>query len=104
MSEVEMVKCVFCGTHKPLQRTGIMRLQKNKVADRLFQFSFDHIDPKVSQLVSIRECAGRGRGLPEIRRITLKEAVEGNLYLELRQSLISQCVKVLKILTEEEQE
>ncbi|MBA7622586.1 hypothetical protein ES703_29964 [subsurface metagenome] len=99
--ELEMEKCLFCGTHKPLQRTGIMRLQKNKATDRLFQFSFDHIDPEASQFISIRKCAGRGRGLPEVRRVTLREAVEGNLYPELRQGLLNQCVRVLKILTGE---
>ncbi len=98
--EFEMVKCVFCGTHKPLQRTGIMRVQKGKVANKFYTFSYDHIDPEASQFISIRECAGRGRGMPEIGRVTLREAVENNQYEDLRQSLISQCVKVLKILTD----
>lgn len=101
MSEILMTKCVFCGTHKPLQRTGIMRLQKGKVADKIFRFSYDHIDPEVSQFISTRECAGRGKGLPEVGRITLREAVEGNLYPELRQTLLNQCVRILKILTRE---
>jgi hypothetical protein len=98
--QFEMVKCPFCGTHKPLQRTGIVRLQKGKVANNFYTFSYDHIDPEASQFISIRECAGRGRGLPEIGRITLREAIEGNLYPELRQTLIHQCVKVLTILTD----
>lgn len=102
MSEIEMVKCIFCGTHKPLERTGIMRIQKDKVADRFYEFSFDHINLENSQFISIRECGGRGRGFPEIERITLRQAVEGNLYPELRQSLLNQCVRILKILTGEQ--
>ena len=97
-----MVKCLFCGRHQPIERTGIMRIQKDKVADRLFTFTFDHIDPEVSQFISIREPRGRGKGMPEIGRITLREAVEGNLYPELRQSFLNQSVKILKILTKEE--
>ena len=100
--QFEMTKCEFCGTHKPLQRTGIMRVQKGKPADKLYTFSYDHIDPEVSQFISIRECGGRGKGMPEIGRITLRGAIEGNLYPELRQSLINQCVRILKILTKEE--
>jgi len=100
--QIEMVKCVFCGTHKPLQRTGIMRIQKDKVADRLYTFTYDHIDPEASQFISIREPRGRGKGLPEIGRVTLREAVENNQYEDLRESLMNQCVRVLKILTKEE--
>lgn len=99
--EIEMCKCLFCGTHKPLQRTGIMRIQKDKVADRLYTFSYDHIDPELSQFISIREPRGRGKGMPEIRRVTLREAIQNNQYEDLRQSLIDQCVRVLKILTGE---
>ncbi|MBA7612919.1 hypothetical protein ES703_20160 [subsurface metagenome] len=98
--EFEMVKCVFCGTHKPLERTGIMRIQKDKPVDRLYTFTYDHIDPEVSQFISIRECAGRGKGLPEVGRITLREAVKNNQYQDLREGLLNQCVKVLKILTD----
>ncbi len=99
--EFEMAKCLFCGTHKPLQRTGIMRIQKDKPADRLYTFTFDHIDPEASQFISIRECGGRGKGMPEIRRVTLREAIESNKYEDLRESLMDQCVRVLKILTGE---
>lgn len=99
--EFEMAKCLFCGRHQPIQRTGIMRMQKDKVADRLFTFTFDHIDPETSQFISIREPRGRGKGMPEIGRITLREAVENSQYEDLRQSLLNQCVKVLKILTKE---
>lgn len=99
--EVEMCKCLFCGTHKPLQRTGIMRIQKDKPADKLYTFTYDHIDPEVSQFISIREARGRGKGLPEVRRITLREAIESNEYQDLRKSLMNQCVKILKILTAE---
>jgi len=78
-----------------------MRIQKDKPADRFYTFTYDHIDPEASQFISIREPRGRGKGLPEVGRITLREAVENNQYEDLRQSLLNQCVKVLKILTGE---
>ncbi|MBA7500348.1 MAG: hypothetical protein GH144_01195 [Clostridia bacterium] len=100
--QFEMTKCEFCGHHQPIQRTGVMRVQKGKVANKFYTFSYDHIDPEVSQFISIREPRGRGKGMPEIGRITLREAVENNQYQDLREGLLNQCVKVLKILTKEE--
>lgn len=103
MSEIEMVKCPFCGQHKSLRRTGIRRIQKGKTFDRPYEFAFDHVDPLESGFISIRECQGRGGGFPEIRRITLREIVQNGNYPELRQGLTAQCAKVLKILLGEEQ-
>ena len=40
--------------------------------------------------------------MPEVGRVTLREAIEGNLYPQLTQSLLNQSVKILKILTKEE--
>lgn len=102
MSQTEMIKCPFCGTHKPIKRTGVMRLQKDKIADRQYNFVFDHVDLGNSAFVSVRECGGRSRGFPEISRVTLKEAVENDTYEEQRESLKNQCVEVLKILIGEE--
>lgn len=96
-----MIKCPFCGTHKAIERTGINRIQKDRGFDRPYIFSFDHIDLKESAFISVRSCEGR-RGLPEIRRITLREAIKNGEYEDLRQSLMNQCVRILKILTGEE--
>lgn len=102
MSQTEMVKCPFCGTHKPIKRTGIMRLQKDKTADRQYNFVFDHVDLGNSAFISVRECGGRGRGFPETSRVTLRETVEKETYKELRESLLSQCYIVMKILIGDE--
>ena len=50
---------------------------------------------------SIRECQGRGRGLPEIDTLTLSDAMNDPEYKELIASLRNQCYSVLKILLPE---
>lgn len=102
MSQTIMTKCLFCGTHKPIKRTGIMRLQKDKTADRQYNFVFDHVDLGNSAFISVRENAGRGKGFPEVSRLTLKQVVENDTYKELRESLLNQCYAVMKILMGEE--
>lgn len=93
-----MVKCVFCGTHKPVERTGVRRLQKDKPFDRPYDFTFDHIDLENSAFISVREPAGRASGFPEVGRITLREAVDEGIAKDLRDSLKRQCLRVLEIL------
>ncbi|MBA7716060.1 hypothetical protein ES703_125119 [subsurface metagenome] len=102
MSQTEMVKCPFCGTHKPIRRTGVMRLQHDKTADKQYNFVFDHVDLGNSAFISIRECQGRGKGFPEVSRVSLKETIENDSYKELRQSLLNQCYQVMTILVGEE--
>lgn len=102
MSEIEMVKCLFCGQHKSLRRTGIRRIQKGKTFDRPYEFAFNHVDPLESAFISVRECRGKS-GFPETSRVTLREVVQNGSYPELRQGLTAQCAKVLKILLGEEQ-
>jgi len=100
--EFEMTKCLFCGTHKAIERTGINRIQKDKRFDRPYTFRYDYVDPEQSAFISIRDCQGR-KGLPEIGRVTLREAMKDEQYKELITSLQSQCINILKILTEEEE-
>lgn len=99
-SEVKMIKCPVCGTHKPMERTGVMRLQKGKSFDRPYIFRFDHVELGSSAFISIRKPAGRGKGLPEIGRVTLGQAKSDPDYKELVTSLINQSYRILKILTE----
>jgi len=101
MREIEMVRCLLCGTHKPIERTGVRRLQKDKIADRQYTFSFTHPDLD-GAFISIREARGRGGGFPEVRKISLREAVEKDIYKELRESLTAQCYAILKILMGDE--
>ena len=51
--------------------------------------------------ISLRECQGRGRGLPEINTIKLSEAMKEEQYKELITSLRNQCYSILKILLPE---
>ncbi|NVM22994.1 MAG: hypothetical protein HWN68_14585 [Desulfobacterales bacterium] len=100
MKEIEQVKCSLCGKHTAIERKGTGRLQKDKTVDQApYEFRFDHVDLETAAFVSVREARGRGQGLPEIRRITLKEAVENDTYKDLRQSLLNQCYGIMKILT-----
>lgn len=103
MSEIEMTKCPFCGHHKAMERTGINRIQRGQTADRQYTFRYDHVDPKESAFISIRECAGRGKGFPEVSRISLKDTVKNDSHKELRESLLNQCYQVMRILIGEEQ-
>lgn len=99
-NEVKMVKCPLCGTHKPMERTGVMRLQKGKGFDRPYTFRFDHVDLASSAFISIRKPGGRGKGLPEIGRVSLAEAKSDPRYKVLLTSLINQSYRILKILTD----
>jgi len=103
MTEIQMVKCLLCGKHTAIKRKGSGRLQKDKSVDQApYEFRFDHVDLETAAFISIREARGRGKGLPEIRRVTLKEATESDSYKEVRQSLLNQCYNILKILTGEQ--
>lgn len=102
MTELEYTKCLVCGWSRPLERKGTKRIQADKTADKQYRFRYDIVDPDEAAFVSIRECGGRGKGFKEIRKITLKEAIESNSYPELRESLRDQCYRILKILLGEE--
>jgi len=102
MSELEYTKCLVCGWSRPLERKGTKRIQAEKVADKQYIFRYDVVDLDNAAFISIRECGGRGKGFTEVRRITLKEAIESNTYPELRESLVRQCIRILKIVTGEE--
>ncbi|MBA7491161.1 hypothetical protein ES702_01706 [subsurface metagenome] len=103
MTELEFTKCLVCGWSRPLERKGTKRIQRDQSADKQYTFRYDVVDPNEAAFISIRECGGRGKGFKEIRKITLKEAIENDSYKEVRESLKNQCVKVLKILIGEEE-
>lgn len=100
--QFEMTKCLFCGHHSPIIKTGVNRIQKGKGFDRPYTFRYDHVDSEESAFISIRDCQGR-KGLPEIGRITLREAMKNPEYKEIISTLQNQCIKILKILTEEKE-
>ena len=101
MSEIEFTKCLVCGWTRPVERKGTKRTQRDQPADRQYLFRYDIVDPGTASFISIRECAGRGKGFPEVRKVTLEEAIQSNSYPELRESLLNQCYKILKILVGE---
>jgi len=97
---IKTVKCPLCGWHHPIESKGSKRLQRGESADQpKGVFLFDKVNPEESAFISIRECGGRGRGLPEVERITLKEAKGNPEYKELIDSVLNQTYKILKILT-----
>ena len=102
MRELEYTKCLVCGWTRPLERKGTERIQRDQSPDKQYIFRYDIVDPDNAGFISIRECGGRGKGFKEIRKITLKEAIESNSYPELRESLRNQCYSILKILLGEE--
>jgi len=102
MSELEFTKCLVCGWSRPIERKGTKRIQRDQSPDKRYLFRYDIVDPDNAAFISIRECGGRGKGFKEVRKITLREAIENDSYKELRESLKNQCVKVLKILIGEE--
>lgn len=103
MAEIEQVKCPVCGWHRPIEQKGTMRLQRGDPANQpKGKFAFGNFDLDQVAFISIRESRGRGGGLPEIGRITLKEVMERDTYKELRQSLVTACYNVLKILMGDE--
>ena len=102
MSELEFTKCLICGWSRPIERKGTKRVQRDQSPDKRYTFRYDVVDPNEAAFISVRECGGRGKGFKEVRKITLKEAIENDSHKELRESLKNQCVRVLKILIGEE--
>jgi len=95
---IKIVKCPLCGWHWTLESKGSKRLQRGESADLpKGKFHFDKFDPKEEKFISIRECQGRGRGLPEINMLKLSEAMKNDEYKELIASLRNQCYSILKI-------
>jgi len=100
--QIKTVKCPLCGWHHPLRRTGIMRLQRGETADQpKGNFLFLTDEPNELTLISVRECKGRGKGLPQIESITLAQAKNDPEYNELIESLRFQAYKILEFLTRE---
>lgn len=96
--EIQTVKCPLCGWHHPIERTGIMRLQRGEPADqRKGPFEFAVFDLNQGAFISIREVKGRGGGLPEIGRVTLEEARSDPQYKLLISSLVKRSYQILKI-------
>ena len=94
------VKCPLCGWHHPIESKGSKRLQRGESAGLpKGVFLFNKVNPEESAFISVRECGGRGKGLPEIERITLTEAKNDPEYQELIKSVRNQAYKILKILT-----
>ena len=78
---------------------GSKRLQRGEAADPpKGKFVFGDFDLKDAAFISIREARGRGGGLPEIRKVTLREAKDLPDYKNLITSLINQFYAILKIL------
>jgi len=99
---IKTVVCPLCGWHHPIEHKGSMRLQRGEDATLpKGKFSFNRFDPKEKTFISIRECQGRGKGLPEINTIKLSEAMKDPEYEELIASLKDQCYSILKILLPE---
>ena len=97
---IRAVKYPLCGWYHPIESKGSKRLQRGDPVDlSKGVFLFNRVNPEESAFISIRECGGRGRGLPEIERITLKEAKGNPEYKELIQSVVNQTYKILQILT-----
>lgn len=96
---IKQVKCPVCGWSHPIEHKGSMRLQRGEPAGQpKGAFLFNKVDPEQSAFISIRECRGRGKGLPEIDKITLQEAMKDPEYQDLISSLQNQCYKILKML------
>lgn len=99
---IKTVKCPLCGWHWTLESKGSKRLQRGE--DATFpkgKFHFNKFDPKEEKFISLRECRGRGIGLPEINMIKLPDAMNDPEYKELIDSLRNQCYSILKILLPE---
>ncbi len=61
MTENYQLVCPFCGKHTPFE-------------------SLSNFEEQDDFIVSERECAGYGRGLPETRQLTLLEIEEEEIY------------------------
>jgi len=99
---IKNIKCPLCGWHHPFTRTGIKRVQRGEVADQP-KGNFVFLTNELGELtfISIRECRGRGKGLPEVEGITVAQAKDDPEYKELIESLRFQTFKILEILTSE---
>lgn len=99
---IKNVKCPVCGWHRPITKTGIRRLQRGEPVNRPqrdFMFLSDNLEELT--FISVRECRGRGKGLPEVESITLGQAKNNPEYKELIESLRFQAFKILEFLTSE---
>lgn len=102
MTLIRTVKCPLCGWHHAITRTGINRLHRGEAADKPkghFLFLTDELGELT--FISIRECKGRGKGLPQIKSISLNQAKDNPEYKELIESLRFQTYQILEILTRE---
>lgn len=96
------VKCSLSGSHWILESTGGKRLARGEVADLpRAKFHFNKFDPDGETFISIRECQGGRRGLPEINTIKLVEAAKLNEYQDLIASLSDQRYLILKTILPE---
>lgn len=100
--QIKTVKCPLCGWHHSIIRTGIMRLQRGEAADQP-KGKFVFLSNKLSELtfISVRDCKGRGKGLPQVESITLAQAKNDPEYNELIESLRFQAYKILQNVTQE---
>jgi len=97
---IRTVRCPLCGWHHPILRTGSKRLLRGESVDQpKGAFLFNKVNPNESAFISVRECKGRGGGLPEVEKITLTEAMANPEYKDLIESLRNQSYQILKILT-----
>ncbi len=97
---IRTVRCPFCGWHHSIIRTGSKRLLRGESVDQpKGAFLFDKVNPNKSAFISVRECKGRGGGLPEVEKITLREVMADLEYKDLIDSLGNQSYQILKILT-----
>ena len=70
---IEEIKCPLCGWHHPIEYKGSKRLQRGEDASMpKGKFTFDKVDIEQSAFISIKECRGRGIGLPEVDKKTLQ--------------------------------
>jgi hypothetical protein len=98
---IKSVKCLLCGWHHPIIRTGSKRLLRGESVDQpKGAFLFNKVNPNESAFISVRECKGRGGGLPQVEKVTLREAMAGPEYKDLIDSLRNQSYQILKILSE----
>lgn len=97
---IKSVKCPLCGWHHSIIRTGSKRLVRGESADQpKGAFLFNKVNPNESAFISIRECRGRGGGLPQVEKVTLAQAMNQTEYKDLIDSLRNQSYQILKILT-----
>lgn len=89
--EIPFVVCPLCGLHRKLKKNGrwaIIRKKMGDIRSRALKYNpeketrFDIVNIQDEPFISIRlRALGRG-GLPEVRALTLKEAIEDPEYRE----------------------